>query len=302
MKNILLLLFGITIIYLTGCDYFDNSDTLDSSSIEINISSLPALPDSLTYVAWVEHETDLDPTVIHASDADNGNFDYKSEQALRLIQLTQIFWLSIEHDSVLNDSVFTPGNDRILGGRFSQGGCNLGVGDLVYEFTSDEVIFNLLTPTDGSGTNETSGVWFVELDSAGQFQPITGLPELFPGWIYEGWVEVNGTYISTGRFNSPVGSDMINQYGSTMPAIPFPGEDFLENPPTGLTFPLNLAGLKVIISLEINDGRSSGESPYIIIYESSIPDPAESRVAYQMVSENASLPSGDVVIKVDLVK
>lgn len=302
MKKLLVILFGVTLFTLHGCEYFENSETLDSSTIEINITNLPVIPDSMTFAAWVEHDTDLDPTLIMASDAQNGNLYHRSEQPLRLLQLTQTFWLSIEHESVSDDSVFSPGSDRILSGRFTQGNCNLSVAEAVNNFNNVTIEYNLLTPTDGPGTNETSGIWFVEIDTSGLFNPLSDLPALFPGWIYEGWVEVNGTYLSTGRFSSPAGADMRNAYGGSQSGIPFPGEDFLENAPAGITFPLDLTGKKVYISLELNDGRTAGDSPYITIFESTVPDPAESMVAYQLAATNEVFPSGDVVIKIDLVK
>lgn len=303
MKKLLMIIIGLSFFVLQACEYFENSETLDSSSIEINITDLPSIPDSMTFAAWVVHDTDLDPTLIFVSDAENGNLFHKSEQNLRLLQLTQSFRLSIEHESVTSDSVFNPGSDIILGGRFRQGSCNLSVAEEVNSFADISAQYNLLTPTDGSGTNETSGVWFVEIDTSGLFLPLSDLPELFPGWIYEGWVEVNGTLLSTGRFNSTTGPDMRNIYGaSSGSGLPFPGEDFLENAPAGITFPLDLAGKNIFISLEFDDGRSAGDNPYIKIFESTVPTPAESRVAYQMAATNETMPSGDVVIKVDLVK
>ncbi|MCJ7554209.1 MAG: hypothetical protein MUO34_10035 [Ignavibacteriaceae bacterium] len=304
MKNILLTIFGISLLLFTGCDYFENSDTLDSATIEINISGLPAISDTMTYVAWVENEdtSQIKPTIIFAADAVDGNLYYKSEAPLRLIQAAQIFWLSVERDSVIYDSVFTPSNRRILGGRFSLGGCNLAIGEKALTFDDYSVTFNLLTPTDGPNLNETSGVWFVEIDTAGVFSTGLNIPELYGGWIYEGWVEVNGQYLSTGRFESFVGADLSKLYGESGTGMPYPGEDFLTNAPQGITFPLDLSGKIVYISAEVNDGRNYGEAPYIILFEATIPVNPETRVAYEMVNVVSNLPFGNAVIKVDLVK
>ena len=304
MKNILLSIFGIAILLLTGCDYFENSDTIDSATIEINISGLPAIPDTMTYVAWFDNEdTQIEPVKIYSADADaEGKFYYKSAMALSDIQQAQLFWLSIEEDSLVNDSGFTIGSRRVLGGRFSLGGCNLAIGEQALTFDNYSVTYNLLTPTDGPNLNETSGVWFVEIDTAGEFSTGLNIPELYGGWIYEGWVEVNGKYLSTGRFENPVGADSSKLYGAPGTGLPYPGEDFLLNAPQDVTFPLDLSGKMVYISAEVNDGRNYGEAPYIILFEATIPVNAETRVAYEMVNAVSNLPFGNAVIKVDLVK
>lgn len=305
MKNILLILFGITIICLTGCDYFDNSDTLDSSAIEFSISGLPAIPDSMTFVTWFANEdaSQAVPVILFSGDAENGTLTYNSEKPLRMIQTAQLFWVTIERKSLLDTLPPTaPANSRkILGGRFVNGGCNLGVGENVYNFDISSAVYNLLTPTDSLNANPLSGIWFVDsLDQV--IAPGLNLPELFGGWRYEGWVEVNGILISTGRFSSSRGTDQANLYGSARPPLPFPGEDFITNPPAGVTFPINLSGAKVYITLEVNDGRNSGTSAGIVIFESTVPNPAESRVTYNMANTNPSLPFGNAFIKVDLVE
>lgn len=304
MKKFILVVFGIFVTSFIGCDYFENSDTLNSSSLEINVTGLPALADTMTYVVWVENENpaNLRPYIIHTSDAVNGSITFKSEKPLRILQTSQIIWLSVERKDVLSDSVFTPSTRRIFSGRFVKGGCNLGIGEEVYNFENTSAVFRLLTPTDGSGTNETSGIWFVNLDSVGAFKAGLDLPDLYQGWIYEGWVEVNGTFLSTGRFSTPAGADLRKQYGSSGAGLNFPGEDFLVNAPSGLTFPLDLAGKKAHISLEINDGRNAGVQPAIVLYSFDIPAAAQTNFTYQMVKLNTPVPSGDAVISIDLVK
>ena len=303
MKNILLSIFGIAILLLNGCDYFENSDTIDSATIEITISGLPAIPDSMTYVAWFDNEdSKIDSVKIHSADAVDGKFYYKSEMPLSDIQQAQLFWLTIEEENAVNDSTFNISDRIVLGGRFALGGCNLAIGEKALTFDTYSVTFNLLTPTDGPNLNETSGVWFVEIDTAGEFSTGLNIPELYGGWIYEGWVEINGEYLSTGRFESTVGADLSKLYGSPGAGLPYPGEDFLLNAPQGITFPLDLSGKMIYISAELNDGRNYGEVPYIILFEATVPVNPETRVAYEMVNAVSNLPFGNAVIKVDLVK
>ncbi|HSL88037.1 MAG TPA: hypothetical protein VK870_01900 [Ignavibacteriaceae bacterium] len=305
MNKKLLMLFGISLLFLTACDYFENSDTLDSATIEFNLSGLPVIPDTMAFVAWFENEdpAQTDPVILFSGNAANGNLSYKSEKPLRMLQIAQLFWITVERKSLLDTLPPTiPANSRkILGGRFANASCNLGFGENVFSLDNSSAVFNLLTPTDSLNVTPLSGIWFVDSVS----QTITAgleLPELYGGWRYEGWVEVNGVLVSTGRFSSPRGVDQLNEYGSTLDPLPFPGEDFLANAPAGLTFPLNLSGAKVYITMEINDNRNAGTSAGIIIFEGTVPNPAQSGVTYTMANANATLPSGDAIIKVDLVE
>ncbi|NQV73655.1 hypothetical protein HQ496_11065 [bacterium] len=105
----------------------------------------------------------------------------------------------------------------------------------------------IMTPSDTDLTNESHGVWFFTVSGSAK-TPGLSLPALSSGWEYEGWVEVGGAVLSTGRFTSNTGNDS-NVY--SFPDVPlFPGEDFLINPPNGITFPLNLDGANVSITAE----------------------------------------------------
>lgn len=303
MKKIYISLSFLLLIFLIGCDYFEQSDTLNISQVEVNISGLPALPDSMTYVAWIDNEnTKISAKLLFYSDGDNGSLSYKSEVPTQRIQEAQLFRLTIEREVAVNDSGFKPSSRLVLFGRFAQGGCNFAVGENIFGFENTSVVVNLLTPTDILTNNELNGVWFV--DSL-QSTPQKGLslPALYGGWIYEGWVEKNGQMISTGRFSKMTGVDMQNIYGGTGGApLAYPGEDFLANPPAGFTFPLDLTGAKVLVSLELNDGKKAGTTPNKIIYESTIPSPAQTKVSYSLVNKNAVVPSGSATLIVDVLE
>ena len=81
------------------------------------------------------------------------------------------------------------------------------------------------------------------------------LPTLPAGWKYEGWVVIGNTALSTGTFTNPAAADAATPFAGTnpQPTPPFPGEDFLANPPigSGLTFPTDLRNQTVVISIEL---------------------------------------------------
>lgn len=63
------------------------------------------------------------------------------------------------------------------------------------------------------------------------------LATLPAGWKYEGWAVINGTPVSTGTFTSASAADDSAPFSGATAGPPFPGEDFLQNAPSGLTFP-----------------------------------------------------------------
>lgn len=137
--------------------------------------------------------------------------------------------------------------------------------------------FIMATPTDGYPSNEKSGVQFLYPPGARQRGPAQALffPDAPPGWKYEGWVIYNGTAITTGRFKSPSKPDEFNGYGlQGGENPPFPGEDFLFNPPEGLDFPLMLDGgsgaVAITLEPDIDGNDPTGEDPFQLKFLSRI--------------------------------
>jgi hypothetical protein len=89
-----------------------------------------------------------------------------------------------------------------------------------------------------------------------------------------------------------------------MPGPPFPGEDFLVNAPSGLTFPTDLSGTTQVISIEPDPDNSS--APFLLKpLVATVPSPAMDHVTYAMSSNVAnSFPTGtatrSVVVPVEL--
>ena len=93
--------------------------------------------------------------------------------------------------------------------------------------------------------------------------------------MYNGWVLVdrrNNLWLPTGRFRAINSLDDSNPHlENTQRAYAFPGEDFLRNAPTGVSFPLNLPStgdMEVVVSLEPEN--HSLPRPYFSLYRSQI--------------------------------
>ena len=303
MKSKLLVVFALIIFSITGCEYFENGTTLNVNTFQANITGLPVLPDSMTYVGWFEREKDNVKyyVKVFVQDASSGSINYKSEKSLKSLQEAQQFWVTTEKKSLAADSVKVPSSRIILAGSFSNASSSLFISQQQSTISTARAVFSIETPTDGASTNELSGVWFVDSVAT---NPVAGLdlPALYGGWIYEGWVQVNGQYLSTGRFSDPSAKDLFSDYSDVTPGYNYPGEDFLLNAPSGFTFPLNLSNAKVAVSIEYNDGRTYGDQPYIKIFEATVPATPQSQVAYALQYTNPVFASGNSFIVVDLVK
>jgi hypothetical protein len=152
----------------------------------------------------------------------------------------------------------------------------------------------LATPTDGTnGTDENSGVWWLN-NSSGSAVAGLSLPALPAGWEYEGWAVINGTPVSTGKFTSVSGADLAAPYSGTTAGPAFPGEDLLTNAPSGLNFPTDLAGQKVVISIEPSPDNSA--APFLLKpLVGEVPATATDHTVYNMANNAAgSNPTGTV--------
>jgi hypothetical protein len=295
------------LLFISGCDYFENSDTLNVSKFEASINSLPAIPDTMTFVGWFQWENKATlkkiAEKVFVLDADqNGNISYNSDKPLSSLQRAELFYLTVESKSVANDSALVPSPQKILSGSFSYSSSNLTIGENTGNFENVDGFFNLTTPTNGANTDELSGLWFVDSLSASPVSGLKKLPELYGGWIYEGWIEINGQLVSTGRFSDTKKADLFSGYSGSLAGFNFPGEDLLNNAPSGLTFPINLSNAKVYISIEYNDGKTNGSTPFMLILEATIPASAQSGVSYNLNPSNKVITNGYSFMTVDLVK
>lgn len=239
---------------LSGCGG-GSSDTPTRAVLKITNKGLPTLANGYHYENWVlvggkalpagkfninasGQIVNLDGTVVT-----NGEFATGKE----LTGATSIV-VTIEPTG---DTDTVPAKTHIVAGDVSSNSASLTVGHsmaLGNSFATATGGFILATPTNGDSTNESSGVWFLKLDG-GPKQGLT-LPTLPTGWKYEGWTVILGKPVSTGRFSSTTAADESALFSGTSPGPAFPGEDFLRNAPSGLTFPTDVRGGKAVISIE----------------------------------------------------
>ena len=292
--NAMMLFALLGVVTFTGCKDDDTDEVPQAATtknLNLNFTGLEDLGPDYKYEGWII--VDGAPVSAGLFTVDATGTPSQTSFALPIADLDAAtkYVLTIEPSP---DSDPAPSKVHILAGAFSGTDATLTVGDdaaLGTDFSTASGKYILATPTDGDmTTNEASGVWFLDPDTG----PSAGLtiPTLPDGWAYEGWAVIDGMPVSTGTFTSAAGADASAPFSGMNPAPPFPGEDFLVNAPSGLTFPTNLSGATIVISVEPVPDNST--APFLlkpIIHM--VTDMAPTHTAIDMNNNSASTnPTG----------
>ncbi|MDA1028658.1 MAG: hypothetical protein O3B41_06350 [Bacteroidetes bacterium] len=294
------LVLGLGIVFFaTGCDG-DSGTKAPNPKVQMSISTttLKPLKEGFLYKAWARVDGVYYPTdafnVTETGQFLTSGSQFRDKSFVLEADITDadLVLISIEGKT---GSATAPSNSVILAGDVS------GVNATLTSAHTDAMGGNLtgqtgqltiMTPSDIDLTNEAFGVWYVTVSGTVLTKGLT-LPTLNPGWVYQGWVEVGGNLLSTGRFRSTNLSDS-NLYG--FPDGPsFPGEDFFINPPTGVTFPLNLANAKISITVEPQPDDSADPSG-IVVLTGQLPAAIVGRSAHALTATGAAIPNATISI------
>jgi len=267
-----------------------------TAQLTMNISGLEDLGSSAIYEGWI---------IVDGSPVSTGTFSVNDAgvpsattfdvDPTDLDQATK-YVLTVEP---VPDNDPAPSDQKLLAGDFSGTSATIstavmpGVGD----FSSAAGVYFLRTPTDetaGNNMNDIYGVWF----GTPGMPPTAGLtlPTLPTGWAYEGWVIGDSGPLSTGTFTAFNDRDSNNGFSGTEnnAGPPIPGEDFFLNAPTGETFPLDLRGRTVVISIEPVPDNSP--APFLLKpLAATVPaDAATAPTTHDFGLNLASFPTGNV--------
>lgn len=274
-------------IFITSCK--DDNDKSDN--LTLNIAGLEELGGDFVYEGWI---------IVNGSPISTGTFtsvDFPQTFYVNQSDLDNAtkFVLSIEPAT---DTDPAPSDTKILAGDFLGNNATVTTAP-VGDFSTTTGKYILATPTNGMPSEENSGIWFLDLSSGA---PVAGLnlPTLPAGWIYEGWAVISGQPVTTGTFTNLSATDDFNGFSGPNPlGAPngadgfFPGEDFLVNAPSGLTFPTDLAGGTAVISIEPVPDNSA--MPFTLKpLVGGIPADATDHVTYDLGLNLDSFPSGNV--------
>lgn len=257
MKKLLIILCAIGPFLFVSCDDDDN-DEPTSSNLTLNLTGLEDLGEDYTYEGWI---------MVDGAPVSTGTFDVDASSSLsqttfevdmEMLEGATAFVLSIEP---VPDSDPAPSNTKILGGEFSGSSASVTISHAAAfgtSFTGASGGFILATPTTSNVDDNEAGVWFLNNTTDPMSAGFTDLPDLsgLAGWTYEGWAVIDGTPVSTGTFDMASGADSnastSSFKGTDGDGPAYPGEDFIMNAPSGLTFPADLTaeGSMIVVSVE----------------------------------------------------
>ncbi|MFC2171490.1 anti-sigma factor [Acidobacteriota bacterium] len=153
--------------------------------------------------------------------------------------------------------------------------------------------FIIGAPTGGpNNTAMPYGVWFV--DPA--IGPGLVLPFLPNGWKYEGWVNKEDEYVSTGKFTITVGRDESDIHSGPYPAPPYPGEDFFNRPPLYVTFPYDVRGARVFVTIEPDPDDHENLPFQFELLSATVPADGTANTVYTMTNLYQGFPTGQAIL------
>ncbi len=279
----------LSAIGLISCDKDEDNNSPSQGTFNLNIAGLEDLGSGYTYEGWIIVDGSPVTTGTFTVDANGTLSQTQFEIAQSDLDAASTFVLTIEPSP---DSDPSPSSVHILAGDFDGSNATLGIdhaaaiGTHFHDAAGDYI---LATPTDSDDSNEESGIWFLNNSSG---SPATGLtlPTLPEGWAYEGWVVIDGVPVSTGTFLSVSNADDSAPFSGSNAGPPFPGEDFLNNAPSGLSFPTSLLGGTAVISVEPVPDNST--NPFLLKpLVGSIPSDAAVHSVLS-IAQNLNFPSG----------
>lgn len=237
-------------IFATSCS--NDDDGIVTSRLNLSLDGLENLGNDFVYEGWIIVDGNPLSTGVFTVN-DNGDLSETSFSISKeTLDSATRFVLSIEPAI---DSDPAPADTKLLVGDFTGNSANVNSA-IVGDFSNAAGAFFLRSPTDEvdpgnpNNMNDQYGVWFGTPGAPPT--PNFVLPTLSAGWAYEGWVVGESGPITTGVFTDFDGRDDFNLFSGDEFKLgpPIPGEDFFLNAPAGETFPLDVRGRTVVISVE----------------------------------------------------
>jgi len=281
------------------------------SKIDLSVSGLNDPGTSTRYEAWFKwlNKTstgDFEEFLYLGELTANGSsYGLSKSVNLGYIQGGLSVMIVMEPDSVVSDTASEPGPYRIIGADLeaNTGTFSIGSGDILdFDFSAATAVFFLDTPTQNPpSSTPKSGIWFGILDTTFAVTPGLYLQDLTKaglasGWSYEGWVMFGTEWLSTGKFKKYDVKDERNPYSGFLPSYNTPGEDFIRNAPANVTFPTDLSGRDVKVTLTPSYPPGANAPFIITIFEGQVPETGEARQNYPLVNVLANVPQGSLTI------
>ncbi len=282
------------LLVLSACDSGTTVEEIPQYfQAQILLDAMPSLEDGAAYEAWARVSGNWESVARFNYDEQGRLID----QAGRLrantfisdfdMQPSTEFLVSIEGR---RDTDLEPSATLILRGAVVGSGATLTFANALTDLSGVITNYTIGTPTDIDAGNESFGFW---LGTPGNYAPAMTAPTLGNGWVYELWAELSIGPVSLGRFSSPSERDSASPFSNRAETFTVPGEAFTMNAPPGVTFPLDVGGLGVFITVEPEPEETGGTPFGIRIQEATIPAGVTGGEALSMTALSA-FPSGTV--------
>ena len=214
-------LVGAALLSLTACP------PAAPAELELSLEQLQVLGEGFVYEGWL---------IVDGAPLSTGRFttsDGSWSESITLDEATlaqaERFVLTIEPEP---DDSPDPAASHVLAGPFEDGVADLTIADpaaLALDLSGAAGSYILETPTTSAVAEDyAQGIWFLDLSEGAPAASLV-LPELAPGWTWEGWVVTADGPVSTGTFDSASGEDSDGPGAGAGPDgfPPFPGQDFI---------------------------------------------------------------------------
>lgn len=291
MRNVLPL---AALLLLSACDSGSAVEEVPQYfQAQILLEGMPSLEGGAAYEAWARVSGGWQ-SVARFNYDDQGRLIDESGR-LRAntfvsefdLQPATEFLVSIEGR---RDTDLEPSSTRILQGPVVGSGATVSFANALADLSGVVTNYTIGTPTDSDPANESFGFW---LGTPGNYAPAMIAPTLGDGWVYELWAELSVGPVSLGRFTSPSERDSAAPFSNQAETFSVPGEAFVMNAPAGVTFPLDVGGLEVFITVEPEPEEIAGTPFGVRISEATIPNGVTGGEALSM-SAVTTFPTGTV--------
>ena len=265
-----IVLFTLITLFFTSCE---EKTQIADMTLSAQVDGLPPIDGSdIHYYMYLQNGDVYTyvTEVIPAADS-TWSIEEVTVDPIRLADAKQILVVVSGSDNAPE----TPDGSTLLAADFRGIETTLSIGHseaIGDPFGTQSGEYYLYTPTLVDTLTWYTGMWTYDtttLDTASLV-----LPEINEDWVYEGWVQVQelDTFLSIGRWRLNNEADSGNPFSSdeVMP-FGFPGEDFIQNLPSGLAAPLDLRGREFMITLEpVNDPELDKPFHLIVLTEQSL--------------------------------